>query len=59
MPTEHTSTSSSGLDTTKLLSELEVPFSPDQVRCGLLLGARGCESWDDKQTGAKHYRNLV
>jgi hypothetical protein len=44
MPTEHTSTSSSGLDTTKLLSELEVPFSPDQVRCGLLLGARGCES---------------
>jgi len=44
---------------TKLLSELAVPFPPYQVRCGLLLGARGCESWDDKQTGAKHYRDLV
>jgi hypothetical protein len=32
MPTEDTPTSSSGLDVTKLLSELEVPFSPDQVR---------------------------
>ena len=32
MPTEDTTTSPSGLDVTKLLSELEVPFSPDQVR---------------------------
>ena len=32
MPIEDTPTSSSGLDVTKLLSELEVPFSPDQVR---------------------------
>jgi hypothetical protein len=32
MPTEDTSTSPSGLDVTKLLLELEVPFSPDQVR---------------------------
>ena len=32
MPTEHASTSPSGLDVTKLLSELEVPFSPQQVR---------------------------
>ena len=32
MPTESTTTSPSGLDVTKLLSELEVPFSPDQVR---------------------------
>jgi hypothetical protein len=32
MPTEDTPTSSSGLDVTKLLSELEVPFPPDQVR---------------------------
>jgi len=32
MPTEATTTSSSGLDVNKLLSELEVPFSPDQVR---------------------------
>ena len=32
MPTEDTTTSLSGLDVTKLLSELEVPFSPDQVR---------------------------
>ena len=32
MPTEHTTTSPSGLDVNKLLSELEVPFSPDQVR---------------------------
>ena len=32
MPTEHASPSPSGLDVTKLLSELEVPFSPDQVR---------------------------
>ena len=32
MPTEHTTTSASGLDVTKLLSEIEVPFSPDQVR---------------------------
>jgi hypothetical protein len=32
MPTEHASTSPPGLDVTKLLSELEVPFSPDQVR---------------------------
>jgi Rad52/22 family double-strand break repair protein len=32
MPTEDTSKSSSGLDVTKLFSELEVPFSPDQVR---------------------------
>ena len=31
MPTD-TPTSFSGLDVTKLLSELEVPFSPDQVR---------------------------
>src|SRR5271157_4447353 len=32
MPTEDTTTSPSGLDVTKLLSELEVPFPPDQVR---------------------------
>ena len=32
MPTEDTTTSPSGLDVTELLSELEVPFSPDQVR---------------------------
>jgi hypothetical protein len=32
MPTEDTTTSSSGLDVNKLLAELEVPFSPDQVR---------------------------
>jgi hypothetical protein len=32
MPTEDTSTSPSGLDVTKLLLELEVPFSPDRVR---------------------------
>ena len=32
MPTEDTTTSPSGLDVTKLLSELEVPFSHDQVR---------------------------
>jgi hypothetical protein len=32
MPTEDTTTSTSGLDVTKLFSELEVPFSPDQVR---------------------------
>ena len=32
MPTEDTTTSPSGLDVTKLLAELEVPFSPDQVR---------------------------
>ena len=32
MPTEDTTTSPSGLDVTKLLLELEVPFSPDQVR---------------------------
>jgi hypothetical protein len=32
MPTEDTTTSPSGLDVTKLFSELEVPFSPDQVR---------------------------
>ena len=32
MPTEDTTTSPSGLEVTKLLSELEVPFSPDQVR---------------------------
>ena len=32
MPTEETPTSSSGPDVTKVFSELEVPFSPDQVR---------------------------
>ncbi len=32
MPIEDTTTSSSGLDVNKLLLELEVPFSPDQVR---------------------------
>jgi hypothetical protein len=32
MPTEDTTTSPSGLDVTKLLAELEVPFSPDLVR---------------------------
>jgi len=32
MPTEDTTTSSSGLDVSMLLAELEVPFSPDQVR---------------------------
>src|SRR3974390_644387 len=32
MPTEDTTTSPSGLDVTKLLAALEVPFPPDQVR---------------------------
>src|SRR5271166_3844564 len=32
IPTEHTTTSASGRDVSKLLPELEVPFSPDQVR---------------------------
>jgi len=32
LPTEQTTTSSSGLDVSKVLLELEVPFSPDQVR---------------------------
>jgi hypothetical protein len=32
MPTEDTSTSTTGLDVPRLLRELEVPFSPDQVR---------------------------
>jgi hypothetical protein len=32
MPTEDTTTSTSGLDVNKLLLELEVPFSPDQVQ---------------------------
>jgi len=32
VPTEHASTSPSGLEVNKLLPELEVPFSPDQVR---------------------------
>ena len=32
MPTEHTTTSPLGLELNTLLSELEVPFSPDQVR---------------------------
>src|SRR5271165_1520597 len=32
MPTEDATTSPSGLEVNKLLSELEVPFSPDQVR---------------------------
>ena len=32
MPNEDTKPSPSGLDVTKLLQELEVPFSPDQVR---------------------------
>jgi hypothetical protein len=32
MPTEDTTRSPSGLDVNKLLSEIEVPFSPDQVR---------------------------
>ena len=32
MPTEQTTTSSSGLDVSRVLPELEVPFSPDQVR---------------------------
>jgi len=32
MPTEDATTSSSGRDANKLLLELEVPFSPDQVR---------------------------
>ena len=32
MPTEDTSTSLSALDITKLLTELEIPFSPEQVR---------------------------
>ena len=44
MPTEDTSTSLSGLEVTKLLPELEVPFSPDQVGGGLLLGAPCCGS---------------
>ena len=32
MPTEDATTAPSGLDVSKLLAELEVPFSPDQVR---------------------------
>ncbi|MGB8886928.1 MAG: Rad52/Rad22 family DNA repair protein [Candidatus Korobacteraceae bacterium] len=32
MPTEDTTTFPSGPDVDKLLTELEVPFSPDQVR---------------------------
>jgi hypothetical protein len=32
MPTEDTTTFPQGLDVSKLLAELEVPFSPDQVR---------------------------
>ena len=32
MPTEDTSTSPSALDVTTLLTELEIPFSPEQVR---------------------------
>jgi len=32
MPTEDTKTFPSGLDVNKLLRELEVPFSPDQVQ---------------------------
>ena len=32
MPTEDTSTSTTGLDVPRLVRELEVPFSPDQVR---------------------------
>ena len=32
MPTEDTMTTPTGLDVSKLLAELEVPFSPDQVR---------------------------
>ena len=32
MPTEDTMTSPSGLEVNKLLPELEVPFSPDEVR---------------------------
>src|SRR5271169_1234321 len=32
MPTEHTTTTPLGLELNTLLSELEVPFSPDQVR---------------------------
>ena len=32
MPTEDTTRSPSGLDVSKLLAEIEVPFSPDQVR---------------------------
>ncbi len=32
MPTEDTTTSPSGLDVNKILAELEVPFSPEQVQ---------------------------
>ena len=32
MPTEDTTSIPSGLDVTKILAELEVPFSPDQVQ---------------------------
>src|SRR3974377_647765 len=32
MPTENTTTTPSGLDVNKLIPELEVPFSPDQVQ---------------------------
>jgi hypothetical protein len=32
MPTEDITTSASGLDVNKILAELEVPFSPDQVQ---------------------------
>ncbi len=44
MPTEDTTTTPLGLQVNKPLLELEVPFSPDQVRYGLLLGAPGCGS---------------
>ena len=32
MPAENTMTSASGLDVNKVLLELEIPFSPDQVQ---------------------------
>jgi len=37
MPTEHASTSPSGLDVTKLLSELEVRFYPTKSGAGYCL----------------------
>ena len=48
MPTEDTRTSPLGLDVTELLLELEVPFSPDQVRWRVI------NTTNDKKRG--HWR---
>src|SRR5215469_11863869 len=45
MPTQDTTTSPSGLDVNKILSELEVPFPPDQVQW------RVASSTNDKERG--------